>query len=302
VTAIDRAVVALDAARIPYAFRRSTGAEPDASGEVDLTMTEADVVRAEPLFRSAGLHFFAAPGHEGHRFFLAFDEGRWLKLDVKTADSGTPGDGTSARLARRRPAGRRRLGPVVAILGPDGSGKGTIIDELTRSIPVGVTTVYLGRRRSSSGSPSTADSTWTAPRPLRESAFVVAKALRAWRKLLRGYAAAWRGHIVLCDRHPIEVLAIRPDRSRFAASLERFLARRLTPKPDAIVVLAAPAEVLLARKPEHPAATLRAWQRGYVDELVPMGAHTVDTSGPVEDSVTEVSRVVWDALRERRAW
>jgi len=51
VTAIDRAVVALDAAQIPSAFRRSTGAEPDASGEVDLAMTEADVARAEPLLR-----------------------------------------------------------------------------------------------------------------------------------------------------------------------------------------------------------------------------------------------------------
>jgi thymidylate kinase len=297
VTAIDRAVEALEAAGIPYSFRRATGAEPDDAGEVDLAMTEADVARAEPLLASAGLHAFVAPGHEGHRFFLAFEDGRWWKLDVKTGDATS-----SSRLSRRAPAGRRRLGLVVAILGPDGSGKGTVIDELARRIPVGVTTIYLGRRKGSSSSPSTAESTTTAPRPLRESAFVVAKAMRAWRKLLGGYVAAWRGHIVLCDRHPIEVLAIRPDRSRFAASLERFLARRLTPKPDAIVVLEAPPDVLLARKPEHPAATLRAWQRGYVDELVPMGATTVDTSGSIEHSVAEVSRVVWDALRERRAW
>jgi thymidylate kinase len=301
VTAVERALRSLEEAAIPYSFRRSTGAQPDPSGEVDLAMADGDVLRADPLFRSAGLHAFAAPGHSGHRFFLAFEDGRWTKLDVKTADAGPSREGLSL-VARRRPAGRRRLGPVVAILGPDGSGKGTIIDELIRTIPVGVTTLYLGRRTSSPRSPTGIAPTSTRRRPLRESLFVMTKAARAWTKLLGGYAAAWRGHIVLCDRHPIEVLAIRPDRSRFAASLERFLARRLTPKPDAIVVLEAPAEVLLARKPEHPAATLRAWQRGYVGELVPLGAHTVDTSGSVDQSVASVSRVVWDALRERRAW
>jgi thymidylate kinase len=296
VTAVDRALRSLDQAGIAHAFRRATGPEPDASGEVDLAMAEADVARAEPLFRSAGLQPFAAPGHEGHRFFLAFEEGRWLKVDVKT------GDGRSGRVAGWRPAGRRRLGPVIAVLGPDGSGKGTVIEELSRRVPVGVTTVYLGRRTGPSTATFEVKRGTIHRRPVRESLFVVVKAVRAWAKLRGGYAAAWRGHIVLCDRHPIEVLAIRPDRARFAASLERFLARRLTPRPDAIVVLEAPAEVLLARKPEHPAAVLRAWQRGYVEELLPLGARTVDTSGSVEASVAEVSRLVWDALRERRAW
>src|SRR5439155_11457122 len=104
------------------------------------------------------------------------------------------------------------------------------------------------------------------------SAFLLRKAIRAWRQLLRGYAAAWRGHIVLCDRHPVEILAILPQRTRTGAVLERILTQRLTPRPDAIVVLDAPAGVLHGRKQEHPIATLERWRSGYATAFGPRGA------------------------------
>jgi thymidylate kinase len=195
----------------------------------------------------------------------------------------------------------------VAVLGPDGAGKGTIISELVSRIPIGLTVVYLGS--GSSGTPgrttrSRGEGAGRARRagPVRESAFLLWKAIRGWRRLLRGYAAAWRGHIVLCDRHPMEILAILPERTRAGAALERFLARRLTPRPDAIVVLDAPAEVLRSRKQEHPIGTLERWRSGYATVFGSNGAMVVSTAGPLEDSVSRVSDVLWQALRRRRGW
>src|SRR5439155_4631145 len=62
------------------------------------------------------------------------------------ADQFGPVERIRAGLARRQFAGRRRLGPVVAVLGPDGAGKGSVIAGLQSSIPVAVTALYLGRR------------------------------------------------------------------------------------------------------------------------------------------------------------
>jgi hypothetical protein len=108
--------------------------------------------------------------------------------------------------------------------------------------------------------------------------------------------------VVLCDRHPIEVLAIRPRRTRVGGAIERTLVGRMTPWPDAIVILDAPASTLHARKAEHPVSTIERWQRGYLDVFVPKGAVVVSTAGPVEDAVSAVSSVAWDALRKRRRW
>jgi thymidylate kinase len=205
-------------------------------------------------------------------------------------------------LRRRRPLSWRRLGPLVAILGPDGAGKSTVIDDLEKLLPVGVTRLYLGTGRGGAGGQSPATPQPAPPRPVRETAFVVRKALRAWRRLATGYAAAWRGHVVLCDRHPVEVLAIRPPRAPIAARVERALVGRLTPRPDAIVLLDAPGEVLFERKGEHSAPALETWRRAYHETFMPAGATVVSTAGSRERAVADASAVVWDALARRRRW
>jgi thymidylate kinase len=282
-------------------------------------MKPADLRRADRLFVAAGLRRLNTPGHAGHRFYVIANDGRWHKLDVKTARLRRTGqaEGGARRwiraAARRRPASLRRLGPVVAILGPDGAGKGTVIAELQSRIPIGLTAMYLGapRRRRPELEAGTNQASDTAGRRVREarshgsiveSALVLRKILRVWRPLLRAYAAAWCGHVVLCDRHPIETLAIRPDRTRAAAAVERALVRHFIPHPDAIVILDAPADVLLSRKQEHPAETLERWRRSYTEVFGSSGALVVSTSRPLEDTVAQVSDFVWQALGLRRGW
>jgi len=311
VGAIGSAFDALDRAGIPYAFRKAARpGEPLPVGEeVDILLRRAQVAATDRVLGQAGFRYVKAAGSPGHRFYVAFDQGQWLKIDAKIAPRiDLPGwrSGVSAHrvvraLALRRPLSARRLGPVIALLGPDGAGKGTLIASLRQRIPIGLTILYLGwRPRSHRPIPAG----WSARpvSPLREAAYVVYWAARYWRTLVPGYLAAWAGHIVLCDRHPIESLAIQPRATRLGATLERILFGRLMPWPDAILVLDAPGTILHARKGEHSPEVLERLRRAYRTTFGARGATLISTEEPLESTAARASAAVWQALQARRRW
>jgi thymidylate kinase len=300
------------------------------SCEVDLWLPRSALGRVQQVLRPQGFHHFRAPGQGSHHFYLGLDDGRWIKLDAKVdADAEQHDRSRSAPvslyartvegLRRRRPLSPRRMGPVIALVGPDGAGKGTIISGLDSAIPVATITFYFGlpvrrRRPASSEPPPTANAgssrePTTAPDPgprgwrRRFEALLVLKGL-LWqtRVLLRAYVAAWQGKVVLCDRHPVEVLAIDPRHTRLARSLERAIVRRVLPWPDRIVVLDAPAAAMFARKGEHTVERLERWRRGFRDAFQGPGAAIIDTSASVDTATLAASDVVWKALAERRRW
>jgi len=303
----------MDRDRIRYAFRKgSERVDPHTPGsEVDILVDPAELRAAEAALLGEGFRRLDAPGHPHHRFYLGFDGGRWLKIDAKIARGSGGAQVAAGRwraaghfltaLAQRRPLGLRRAGPLVAVLGPDGAGKGTVIEALKARIPLGVTVIYLGERRRRPTQPERL----TAARRVslvRECAFVIHRALRFWAILLGGYLAAWSGHIVLCDRHPIEGLAIRPRTHPGAASLERFLFGRLMPWPDAVIVLDAPGELLFARKRENSPELLESQRQRYRETFVPKGARLLSSTADLEATIREASAIVFTALKERRRW
>jgi thymidylate kinase len=302
-TAFVDAMAQLRAAGMPPRLRKPRITSAPGYEELDLWIERSDVARTELALRRCGFHRVRVSGQAPHLFFVSFENGLWLKLDGKlTGTSHVPA--RFQRATRRRPAGRRRYGPVIAVLGPDGAGKSTLLQELERRIPLGVHLAYLGGKRRS---PSHRVVAKTASRRSRrlvssaagEVAFVARHLLRGARRLVGVYARAWMGTIVLCDRHPIEALAIDPRRTAPARMFERFVLRRIMPWPDVIIVLDAPPEVLYGRKQEHPLERLIAWRERYRGVFTPAGALFVSTDGPVEVAAEELSRYVFEASAAR---
>jgi thymidylate kinase len=216
----------------------------------------------------------------------------------------------------------RRRGPVLAILGPDGAGKGSVIAALEQQFPMPVTTVYLGlgasgaTYRPARARPGSRSRGWAAvalgairrglrraaaalPDIVRVSQSRLRQTLKLAGRLLPAYVQAWRGDLVLCDRHPLEHLALAPPLPRAVAAFERLFLGHIVPWPDAVVILDAPAAVLFARKREHPLERLEEWRRRYREALLPRGARVVSTDRPLDESVTEVAAIAWEAVRAR---
>lgn len=299
--------------RLGAGMRKVVDDPATASTEIDLWLPPDAIDRVDAIVQEHGFHRFIARGHEGHRFYLGFYRHRWVKLDFKRQTPGNSRWSLPGSFKRRLPASWRRLGPVVAFVGPDGAGKGTVLEAVEKAIPVAVDVVILGRGSSRyqrkrarilESDPDARRTPIPRWRQMLEPFFVSRTLVRRAVQLARVYAAAWRGRIVLCDRHPLDALAIDPRRTWLARSLERFVVGRLLPWPDRVVLLDAPGEVMFARKGEHSPERLESWRQGYAAALASPDrrATVVPTDGDRDESINIASSVVWGALAERRRW
>jgi len=333
---VRAALAALEGAGVTYCVRN----RPKPGDDLDVIVSRRDAGRAGRVLQEHGWQRLAAPGHHDHRFFVRRGSAHWLKIDLMTGlrygPRSWPADGLlqrrrsvdglwvagpadearhrelraagfrespsrRERLARCLPVGLRRRGCVVAVVGPDGAGKGTVLDGVTAALPVAVTRVYLGGPRSAKPAPGSGRA--SAPRrpsAWLEAAWLVRRAVRLWALMGVAYLRAWLGHVVLCDRHPVDVVVVRPRRTPAGAAIERVLFGQ-APWPDAMVVLDAPAPVLYARKAEHDIAVLDRWRGGYL-ALQVRGAVVVSTQDTVPAAVQACLDVVWSALARRRGW
>lgn len=196
------------------------------------------------------------------------------------------------RVARR--GGGRLAGPglFVAVMGPDGSGKSTLVDALGRA-PLPTRTLYGG-----------------LPRPDRVASVVHGLPLGYFAHQLaqtaaRSARACWwrsRGRVVLTDRHALDSLAAT-DRDRLTARehAKRALLRRLAVAPDLLLVLDAPAEVLHGRKAEHTLETTERLRTGFagVARQHPRSV-LVDVRENLCTVTTTATSSIWAAVRARQ--
>jgi thymidylate kinase len=223
---------------------------------------------------------------------------------------------------------------TVALIGPDGAGKTTVAGRLSEILPVPVRYLYMGVstdssnvmlpttrlakriKRATGAPPDTAGPPAHGPRrPAPRSR------LRRWRNELRAALRltnrlaeewyrqwlAWRwersGAVVVFDRHYfVDYHAydlVGEDRS-WSQRLHGFALGRLYPRPDLVIYLDAPGEVLLARKGEGSVDALERRR----DEYRAIAGHVrdfveVDATRPIDEVTDQVAATIVARLPRR---
>jgi len=265
------------------------------------------------------------PAREAALLADAARRGRWdavhagqphLRRVLLARRPGVPRAGALeiARVARRI---THPTGLVVAFLGPDGSGKSTVIEQVAPALAP----LFRRQRRYhfrpdpfGLGLP-TASSGRTAL-PHRRSAWLLAPfvSLVAWAKLAYylldywvGYArSVWpltvRTGLAAFDRY-FHDLAIDPVRLRHRGPMAMArLLERLVPAPDLSIVMHAPTWAMQARKQEVPPAETERQRTEYVRLVGRLPrSHVVDATRPVAQVTRQVLEIILAHLGHRTA-
>jgi thymidylate kinase len=205
----------------------------------------------------------------------------------------------------------RPSGLFVVFLGPDGSGKSTVIEEVeTKLAPYfsKITRKHLLprflklKRKSISQNDNVSNPHAKPPRGALASILKILYwccdniTYYFWRLI----PLKVRSTFIIFDRYYLDLL-VDPKRYRYGGS--QFIAKliyRFVPKPDMIIILDAPSEILYSRKKEvsmEEIESQRKRYKGLTEEY--NNAHVVDTSKELESSVSEVEKLIINHLAER---
>ncbi|HBY96443.1 MAG TPA: hypothetical protein DEP84_21285 [Chloroflexi bacterium] len=225
---------------------------------------------------------------------------------------------------------------TVALIGADGAGKTTIGRRLEHALPLPVKYVYMGinldasnhmlpttrliyavRRalgiaRDEGGPP---DRQGAKPRPngalkrlmleLKSSFRLANRMGEEWFRQGLAWYYQRRGHIVLFDRHFFSDyythdIANGGKGRPLASRIHGLMLDRLYPKPDLVICLDAPAEILFARKGEGTLESVEQRRQEYL-QLRKLVTHfeLVDASRPADDVARAVTELIWDVYRAK---
>jgi thymidylate kinase len=214
--------------------------------------------------------------------------------------------GQSIRIARRL---RHPTGLLIAVVGPDGSGKDTVINALRSQLSVGFRRVKQFHWRPhllfpKTNAPAVTNPHASPPRTVILSSFyLLGFVLDYW----LGYVltirpAIFRSNLVIFDRYFYDVI-VDPQRSRFGGPswLPRWLAW-LVRRPDLILLLDADENLMYTRKKELPVEELRRQRQAYRDVLLKkFYTRVVSTDGEANHSVRDAASAVVEFLYLRFA-
>jgi thymidylate kinase len=214
---------------------------------------------------------------------------------------------------------------TVALIGPDGAGKSTIGRKLEQISPLPAKYVYMGVNLDSSNLvfPTTRlfleakrargkRPDITVPRHLYQASSRPkrhATSLRAGLRLVNLITEEWfrqlivwyyefRGYYVILDRHfyfdyYAHDIANEDPKRPFNSRIHGFMLRKLYPKPDFVIFLDAPAEVLFARKPEGTLEARERRRQEYVELREGIKNYVVvDVSRSEEEVLHEISEQI----------
>jgi thymidylate kinase len=203
----------------------------------------------------------------------------------------------------------------IAVMGPDGSGKSTVIDALKIRIGYyfGETVdghwrpsvlpdigVLFGKREKSTG-PATDPHGQSPHSPVTSALRFFYYWLDYWIGYpLRVWKPKAKNHLVIFDRYAPDMWC---DARRYRLKLPSGLLKcfcRLVPQPDQTFILVADAETIHARKAELPLDTLRELTRRYAEaaKIFPR-VQLVDCSRPANEVADEITAGVLNHLKAR---
>jgi thymidylate kinase len=200
--------------------------------------------------------------------------------------------------------------PWVAVLGPDGGGKSTLLAGLRDAWPRSLGSVHIHHlrphvlnRRGESAEPVVDPHGQPARGTVMSAAALMFVLLDwwigYWSRIVRQRA---KHGLVVFDRHLLDIL-VDPRRYRYGGPT--WLARaacRLVPRPDVVIVLDAPPDVVRARKREvTPAESLRQNVEYRRLAAATSGAHLVDATVAPPEVLEAVTAILRRRMRESLA-
>ena len=196
---------------------------------------------------------------------------------------------TLAHQALRRVGPRLKgRGPVIGVLAPDGAGKTTLLHGLRSHSPLPSSYVYMGLW---SSSPS---DRWI---PAIPGGVLARKMFRILRGGLSARYQSLRGRVVLLDRLAQDGMLGGGQAKSRLRRLSDGAALYVQPRPDLILVLDVPGEVMYARKGEHSPEVLEEWRNAYLELAAGLPAASVLDAGESESQVRrKASELLWQVV------
>lgn len=173
------------------------------------------------------------------------------------------------RFLDRRTRNWRISGMTVALLAPDGAGKTTLAHALKDGFILPVRYVYMGTN-TGSNTLTLPTTRWLTARRIHNSNRIT-RILSAVNSLLQqglryrvGAYHRRRGRLVVFDRYSTRALTSGRQATSMLKRLQHWLLRKVSPAPDLVLYLDAPAEVLYERKQEHTIASLHVQRERFM--------------------------------------
>ena len=188
---------------------------------------------------------------------------------------------------------RPRRGLSVALLGPDGAGKSTLVEGISRTFRLPVRSIYMGLW------PKSAPSRRRMPLPGLSLAGML---LKVWRRYLVGLYHRLMGRLVIFDRYAYDALLTPSHLLDRRGRLYYGAIGHACPAPDLVILLDVPGSVMYERKGEHSPEELEEQRQRFLALAKHLSRlQGVDATRPeevVRDEVVELIRCAYEQ-RER---
>src|SRR5215210_5871705 len=187
---------------------------------------------------------------------------------------------------------RRPRGLSVAVMGPDGAGKSTLVEGLVRNLPLPVRVQYMGL---------TGGRMRKVARLRVPGVIFLARLLILWSRYSRAAYHRARGGIVVFERYTLDGAAPSGVPLGPAARLSRRLLARSCPLPDLVLLLDASGETMHERSGEYAPGVLESWRAAYarLRTRVPQ-LQLIDAERPPDAVLRDAEARIWRRYEELR--